>query len=36
MNLNFWTLLIVCPLVFAGSLLDAVAGGEDYSGIHVD
>ncbi len=27
MNLNFWTLLIVCPLVFAGSLLDAVAGG---------
>ena len=24
---NLWTLLIVCPLVFAGSLLDAVAGG---------
>lgn len=24
---NLWTLLIICPLVFAGSLLDAVAGG---------
>ena len=27
MNGDFWTLLIICPLVFAGSLLDAVAGG---------
>lgn len=27
MNGNLWTLLIICPLVFAGSLLDAVAGG---------
>lgn len=27
MSINVWTLLIVCPLVFAGSLLDAIAGG---------
>ncbi len=27
MILNVWSLLIICPLVFAASLLDAVAGG---------
>jgi len=27
MTVNYWTLLIICPLVFAASLLDAVAGG---------
>ncbi len=27
MTINYWSLLIVCPLVFAASLLDAVAGG---------
>ncbi|NLI52927.1 MAG: TSUP family transporter [Clostridiales bacterium] len=27
MTVNYWALLIVCPLVFAASLLDAVAGG---------
>ena len=27
MNVNGWSLLIICPLVFAASLLDAVAGG---------
>ncbi len=27
MTINYWQLLIVCPLVFAASLLDAVAGG---------
>lgn len=27
MNLSFWSLLIICPLVFAASLLDAIAGG---------
>jgi len=27
MTINYWTLLIICPLVFAASLLDAVAGG---------
>ena len=27
MTINYWQLLIICPLVFAASLLDAVAGG---------
>lgn len=27
MAINIWQLLIICPLVFAASLLDAVAGG---------
>ena len=27
MTIHYWTLLIICPLVFAASLLDAVAGG---------
>ena len=27
MAINYWQLLIICPLVFAASLLDAVAGG---------
>ena len=27
MTINYWSLLIICPLVFAASLLDAVAGG---------
>jgi uncharacterized protein len=27
MIVNYWSLLIICPLVFAASLLDAVAGG---------
>jgi len=27
MMISYWTLLIICPLVFAASLLDAVAGG---------
>lgn len=27
MNVSYWSLFIICPLVFAGSLLDAVAGG---------
>lgn len=27
MSLNFWSLLVICPLVFLASLLDAVAGG---------
>ncbi len=27
MTIPYWTLLIICPLVFAASLLDAVAGG---------
>ena len=27
MTVNYWTLLIICPLVFAASLLDAIAGG---------
>jgi hypothetical protein len=27
MTVNYWSLLIICPLVFAASLLDAVAGG---------
>ena len=27
MIINYWSLLIICPLVFAASLLDAVAGG---------
>lgn len=27
MSVNGWSLLIICPLVFAASLLDAVAGG---------
>ena len=27
MTISYWSLLVICPLVFAGSLLDAVAGG---------
>jgi len=27
MTVTYWSLLIICPLVFAASLLDAVAGG---------
>ena len=27
MTIHYWSLLIICPLVFAASLLDAVAGG---------
>ncbi|MEA4869446.1 putative membrane transporter protein YfcA [bioreactor metagenome] len=27
MTVNYWSLLSICPLVFAASLLDAVAGG---------
>ncbi len=27
MTFSYWSLLIICPLVFAASLLDAVAGG---------
>ena len=27
MTIHYWTLLIICPIVFAASLLDAVAGG---------
>ena len=27
MTVSYWTLAIICPLVFAASLLDAVAGG---------
>ena len=27
MTVDYWSLLIICPLVFAASLLDAVAGG---------
>ncbi|MDD4311013.1 MAG: TSUP family transporter [Eubacteriales bacterium] len=27
MTINYWQLLIICPLVFAASLVDAVAGG---------
>lgn len=27
MHVTFWSLLIICPLVFAASLIDAVAGG---------
>ena len=27
MDINYWQLLIICPLVFAASLIDAVAGG---------
>ena len=27
MTINYWSLLIICPLVFAASLIDAVAGG---------